>query len=129
MAAVAENSLSSDPAGGGIAPVATPWVTRRTSWVPTSRRTWASASSWRAWASPARPRARTVAVKTSSSPLASGPDERPLVWGEPPPTALRSWNSSRLATVQPSSTSPMTSAAAMATSVKNSWQNSIEPST
>ena len=34
-----------------------------------------------------------------------------------------------MATVQPSSTSPITSAAGIGTSSKNSWQNSSEPST
>ena len=50
------------------------------------------------------------------------------MYGDPPPTAIRSWTSSRLATDQPSSTSPTTSATGIGTSSKNSWQNSVEPS-
>ena len=41
--------------------------------------------------------------------------------------SIRSWNIHRMPTVQPSSTSPMRSLSGTRTSVRNSWQNSLEP--
>ena len=51
----------------------------------------------------------------------------PLTYGEPPPTALRSWNIQRVPTVQPWSTSPTRSLSGTRRSVMNSWQNSRDP--
>jgi hypothetical protein len=71
-----------------------------------------------------------LATWTSSSRAVSPPPAwRPLVYGEDPPTAARSWNSRRDATVQPSFSAPSRFSAGITASSKYSWQNSMEPST